>query len=263
MTKRPGGKARADDQGLRRYAESAPTAVMRELAAAASWRGFTLGAIARRINKSAGGVDPSNVRRYFESKAPRSETIALLRDIIGLKARHVQLASGERLSDRDYRQTESALRTELAANEARFAEGAVDEALSAFERLDQELRFAVLGVYELQRQRNDALMVGARTVDFPHLQFAEALRHYTGFDLLARLREPSANEEALWNLWITLAIPPTGAFTERESEMIVSHASALLRARGVDTRPMEERVQRERSALSRAKLAAKRLEEES
>src|ERR1700693_191515 len=72
--------------------------VMRELAAAAAWRGFSLSEVARRINKRGYHLAASTVRRYLTAKSrPHQDTIDLLAEVIGLRKRHVALVSGERL----------------------------------------------------------------------------------------------------------------------------------------------------------------------
>jgi hypothetical protein len=265
MTKKPRGQATESADGLGRYVESAPQPEQRELAAAALWRGFTLGEIARKCKRDA-TIDSSNARRYFESKRPRVDTIETLRRVIGLTKRHVKLASGEALSEREYRQVDASLRTALAIRGAFFEDGAVPEALATFDGLDADRRKTVLNAFELQQQRVTARMVPLEQEEFGPSDslaaFATALRHYTSFDLLKHLRHRTYSEGALWNLWIRLAIPPSGVFTEREAEAIIHVASGLLRARGIDTQPMEERLRRERAELARAEIAAKRLREE-
>jgi hypothetical protein len=263
MPKKPRSQATETADGLRLYAESAPLAVMRELAAAALWRGFTLGAIARKCKDDA-TIDSSNVRRYFESRSPRTDTIELLRRTIGLKKRHIQLAQGQELTEREYAQIAGALRLDLISHEAFFNDGAVECALTAFSKLTSDDRRALLNAYELQRQRTEALMGGVQEVPTsgaPHegiIELARAMHRHTGFNLLAELQPPVVREQELWDLWLQLT-PPLGAFSNDEAEMIVYAAAGLLRRRGIDTQPMERRLHRGRAALQRAESAAKPL----
>lgn len=268
MQKKPPGQATED--GLRRYAEAAPTLVMRELATAAVWRGLTLGALARRCSSKA-TIDSSNVRRYFEGKRPRAETIEMLRSAIGLTKTHVNLIryfeSAAPLSARERHQMSNSLRVWLANNEARFEDSAAREALETLEQLDDDRQTHALAAFELQLQRIKARMIQFNEQDddyYPRVAleaFAAELRRFTSFDLLNRIRERNAGESILWHLWIQLA-PPTGAFTEREAESIIYVASGLLRARGIDTQPMEYHLNRQRAAHMRADLAVQRLTEE-
>lgn len=267
MSKKPGAQAAGQDDGLKRLVENAPSFVMRELAGAATWRRLSLGQIATRISKKDATVDPSNVRRYFEAQHPRPTTIDALRRAIGVTERHAKLASGVTLSEREYRQIDASLRLVLARREAEFEDGAVPEALGALESLDADQQKAVLGNFELQQQRiTGRMVVPLEREDFGPsdelVAFATALRHYTSFDLLKRLRHQIAGENTLWSLWVNLTSPAFGAFTERDAEALIHHASGLLRARGIDTRPMEEHLNRQRAALRRADLAARRLKEE-
>jgi hypothetical protein len=270
MAKKPRSQA-SDGDGLRRYAEAAPTLMMREFANAAVWRGFTLGEIARRCSKQA-TIDSSNVRRYLESKCPRADTIEALRCAIGLTKTHVNLVryfqSGEMLSGREYRQMDSSLRLWLALNETRFEEGAVRRALAAFDGLDDERRRHLLGCFELQQQRTKARMIRLDERDdelYPSAAleaFATALRDFTSVDLLKQVRHRIAGEDTLWTLWHQLSGSSNGAFTEREAEAIVHVASGLLRARGIDTKPMEDQLNKQREAHSRAELTLRQLKEE-
>lgn len=251
-----------NERGLRFYVERAPAAVMREFASAALWRGHTLGSIARRISKKSSTVDTSNVRRYFESKAPRVDTIELLRSVIGLKVRHVKLVTGEALNDREYEQIEASLHAALARHETAFTVGAADEALSVFGQLDKDDQRSILRAFGLELERHRALMFDLNNpLPEPHLRFATALRESAGFDLLGQKRLPMAGEETLWLLWEYLVMP-FGAFTESEAEAIVFHASALLRARNVNTQPMEELLRRERLSSKKTAAAAKTLKKE-
>jgi hypothetical protein len=240
---------------------------MRELASAATWRGLSLGQIAAGISKKSATVDPSNVRRYFEAERPRATTLDALRQAIGVTERHVKLASGVTLSEREYRQIDAFLRIALSHRETEFEDGAVAEAMAALEGLDRDQQKVVFGQFELQRQRVTGRMVlPFESEDFGPsdelVAFARALCHYTSFDLLKRQRHQIAGESTLWSLWIHLTSPASNAFTERDAEALVHHASGLLRARGIDTAPMERQLSQRRAALKRAGLAARRLKEE-
>jgi hypothetical protein len=240
---------------------------MRELAAAAAWRGFSLSEVARRINERGYRLAASNVRRYLTAKSrPHQETIDLLAEAIGLQNRHVVLASGERLGSRESRAAERSLRLRLATVEAEFEAGAVDQALRLFSQLDPDKRTAILGAYELQQLRADSWMLPTGPANGPIIDehhpvsaFSAALKHQTGFDLLSRLRHHSITEEALWDIWLRL-VPPLGPFTPNEADSIIATAVGLLRKRRVDTAPMEEQLRRKRAALQRADALARQKE---
>ncbi len=274
MSKRPPRQAKAERETrdaprspLAKLAESENTApALRELAAAAAWKRLSMGELARRLNDRGYTIDPSNVRRYFESKSPRPDTVELLRSVIGLSDRHIRLASGERLREHEYRAIERSLRLRLATNEATFEEGAVAKALTAYEQLDAERRAYILNAYELQCQRVGAIMVPLASHDVvfdendPLVAFAKALQHLVGFDMLTGARRASPNEDALWNLWVNLTLP-WSPFTERDAEAIVATGVGLLRGRGIATEAMEKRLRREQLALRRAKALAKQQQE--
>ena len=207
------------------------------------------------------------MRRYLTAKSrPHQDTIDLLADVIGLRQRHVALASGERLGARECRLVERSLRLRLATHEADFEPRAVDEALRLLSELDPDNRVTVLGVFELQQLRVDSWMLpkgpakGAIIDEHhPASAFAAALKRVTGFDLMSRLRQRSISDEALWDVWLHL-VSPLGPFTPDEADSIIATGVGLLRGRRVDTAPMEEQLRRKRAALQRADALARQKE---
>ncbi len=224
---------------LERYAESAPSKVMREIAAVAVRQHFTQASIARALPCS----EPA-VIKHFGRISPVEETVALYAKALHLETEYIGLVSEPpiALSTARKRVWFKRLVEHLRLAEKRlqvFKPGTTDDVVKHFGALNESEQEQVLESYALAEYRCRKGLWKNTQPAYSGLQglenFAQAFNRY--YDLDSRVWETKPGEGYLFIAWLNLI---SGPLTVDDVEIVLGVIETLARRRGADVDAMRQ-----------------------
>jgi hypothetical protein len=224
---------------LERYAKTAPSRVMREIAAVAVKQHFTQASLARALPCS----EPA-VIKHFSRTSPVKDTVALYSKTLHLEAEYIGLVSEPpiALSAARNRVWFKRLVEHLRLAEKRvqvFKPGTADDAVKHFRALNESEQEQMLEAYALAQYRWRAGLAKNVQPAYGGLQgletFAQAFNRY--YDLDSRVWKTKPGESYLLIAWLNLI---SGPLTVHDVEIVLGVIETLAKRRGANVDAMRQ-----------------------
>jgi hypothetical protein len=252
---------KGEEVGLEWAATEAPSEVMRELARIAVAKGFSLGELARRLNKQDGtSLTAVNVSRHFDSVSPRTPTLESYAKVLGVSKAYLGLLERRPPGSPDVKAALLGAARLLLLRGAEFKKGAVESACARVNDLVQQsdtaeaaelARTVILAEQRAQHGINDEN--SAAHPDFA-ARFGPLLTAFAAavsprIDLFSAALKNA--DMRLARVWIELGWLFRGDAVQ-DLDQVIAFIVGLLRRRGVKTSKMEEALERTRRYMPAA-----------
>jgi hypothetical protein len=231
MTPRP----KKIDQAMKRLERIAKSPVLAEVARIAMHKRLRQRDLAKLV-----GVKASNLIGHFKSSRPHDATIDDYARAVGMADGYRTAVSGAPLDTETIAFWTTRLVADLKLVELYLTPGTYDEVVKVMDASD-DFAHRALRAYMLAEYRgfSDAGNAGLPDSWSPGVKaFASVIKQRV--DLAKRRTVDPSGHSYLELLW---RHSKHDSFTEADRDLIVDVASALLRARGVDLKPLEEQLE--------------------
>lgn len=209
---------------LQQFAKDAPSVFMREVARLALVRSLNQESLARMLN-----IASANVRRYFEAKRPKPQTIKQFADLLAIDEQYLRLLRNEPLLDEELGETEQRVLYEVRTSG--FKANAVAAVRDFLRSESAQVREKVLAAYLLAQHRVENglapdLLDWPKTVSPALANFGDTVKGR--FDLRSYLHTPQGPNDSFFLDMYDLMMDQH-AFSHDEAEKFLDLIRAAFR----------------------------------